>query len=280
MEPEEVREKINQRILSIEAPTPKVWSVNDREIRCGDRCTPFRVYTPFQGNSLPAVVLIHGGAWVAGNLDTHDHLARYLCSQVGCVVLSVGYTNAPEGKYPLQLEQCDDALNWMLEHAAELSIDPARMAVIGDSAGGNMAAALCLRLRDRLERRFVLQVLINPALDLTCRGTLEQQDDEMDNLRWQAVQYLSRVEDATNPYVSPLMAEDLSGLPSTVVLLAENDELRESGQLYADRLAASGVPTRVYCQRNIGHLAGDGARVSDKAHESIEVAVEALKGSF
>lgn len=141
-----------------------------------------------------------------------------------------------------------------------------------------MAAALCLMLRDTSQSKITLQVLINPALDLTCDGTLKQQGDELDNLRWQAVQYLSHVGDAMNPYVSPLMSDDLSGLPSTVVLLAENDDLRESGQKYADRLVASGVPTKVYCQKNIGHLAGDGARVSDKALESIDVAVESLKG--
>lgn len=280
MTPLEVREKINQRIMNIEAPTPSVWGCENRIIENDSRSTPLRIYLPNEKKNLPVILLIHGGAWVAGNLDTHDNLARYLCSQVEALVVSVGYTNAPEGKFPLQLLQSLDTLKWIVEPTNEFSPDSSRLAVVGDSAGGNMAAALCLMVRDQLGPKIDLQVLINPAPDLTCNGTMMRQDDGLDMLRWQAFQYLSDSKEMNHPYVSPLVAEDLSNLPTALVILAEKDDLREAGQKYADKLCDSGVSTSVYCQQGINHLAGDGARASLLARESLNVAVTALQRIF
>lgn len=280
MTPETVRERINQRIMSIEAPAPTVASMIDRTVSRDSRNTPIRIYKPNGESNLPMILLIHGGAWVAGNLDTHDHLARYLCSESRAIVISVGYLNAPEGKFPFPLEQCYDALLWSIEHSHELSANVAKLALVGDSAGGNMAAALCLMSKDRAGPKITLQVLINPAPDLTCNGTLSRQNDALDQLRWQALQYLSDPKDANHPYVSPLSASDLSGLPPALVILAEKDDLREAGQKYADRLKAAGIPTGTYCQQGINHLAGDGARASLRAQESLAVGVTALRQAF
>jgi acetyl esterase len=280
MTPLQVRERINQRIMDIEAPLSSVWAIENRTIETDSRATPVRVYLPNQQEDLPIILLIHGGAWVAGNLDTHDNLARYLCSQVEAVVVSVGYMNAPEGKFPLQLHQSLDALAWIINHANEFSANPSKLAVIGDSAGGNMAAALCLMVRDLQGPKIDLQVLINPAPDLRCNGKIERQNDGLDLLRWQANQYLSNSEEMNNPYVSPINASDLSNLPTTLVLLAEKDELRSDGECFARRLKESGVPTFIYLQKGIGHLAGHAARASLQAKESLEVAVIALKNAF
>lgn len=280
MTPLEVREKINQRIMNIEAPIPSVWAIENRIIVNESRSTPVRIYLPNEKKNLPVILLIHGGAWVAGDLDTHDNLARYLCSQVEAIVVSVGYMNAPEGKFPLQLLQSLDTLTWIVDQANEFSFDSSKLAVIGDSAGGNMAAALCLMVRDQLGPKIALQVLINPAPDLTCKGTMIRQNDALDMLRWQAFQYLSDFKEMTHPYVSPLVAENLSNLPTAVVILAEKDDLREAGQKYADRLCDSGVSTYIYCQQGINHLAGDGARASFLARESLCVAVTALQKTF
>lgn len=273
MSPQEVREKINQRIMSIEAPVPSVFSVTDRTIIQNNRNTSIRIYTPVEGDNFPVLLLIHGGAWVAGNLNTHDNLARYLSSQANAIVVSVGYLNAPEGKFPLPLEQCYDALTWIIEHGVEFSVNTKKIAVVGDSTGGNMAAAICLMARDRSGPNIKLQVLINPAPDLTCNGTLLRQNDSLDILRWQAVQYVSNPKDTNNPYVSPLVASNLSGLPPAIIILAEQDELREAGQKYADRLQAAGVSTDVYCQQGVNHLAGHGARASLYARESLDIAI-------
>lgn len=180
---------------------------------------------------------LFGGAWVAGNLDTHDNLARYLCRETQAVVVSVEYLNSPEGKFPLPLEQCYDALLWIVEHAQEFHAGSTRLAVVGDSAGGNMSTALCLLARDRKGPSIDLQVLINPATDLTGGGSIQRQDDALDSVRWYATQYVMDPHDANSPYVSPMMAKDLTGLPPAVVILAENDDLRKDGQKYADRLS-------------------------------------------
>lgn len=280
MDPQEVRDRINQHIMSIEAPTPTVFSVTECSIKRDDRNTPVRIYTPGEGDNFPIILLIHGGAWVAGNLDTHDNLARYLCSETNAVVISVGYLTAPEGKFPLPLEQCYDTLTWISEHAPEISGDRSKIAVVGDSAGGNMAAALCLMNRDRSGPSINLQVLINPAPDLTCKGTIQRQNDSLDILRWQATQYLSDPNDANNPYVSPLVASNLSNLPPAVIILAEQDDLRDAGQKYADRLQAAGIPTYVYTQLDVNHLAGHGAKASSYARESLDIAVAQIQKVF
>ncbi|MBS0623465.1 MAG: alpha/beta hydrolase [Verrucomicrobia bacterium] len=276
MHPHEARKLINQNIMSIEAEVPAVANVCEMEVCRDVRTTPIRLYTPCASGNLPVVMLIHGGGWVAGNLDTHDNLARYLCRGADCLVVSVGYQNSPEGKFPLPLEQCYDVLLWMAEHVEHFGGDPRILSVVGDSAGGNMAAALCLMARDRQGPCLSLQVLINPATDLTSADSQPQRLGEHKTLRWFAKQYIECVEDVYNPYVSPLCAQDLSHLPPAVVILAQEDPLFEDGQRYAQRLHAAGVCTVTYIQPNIGHLGGYGARAAPCAQESLNVAVKAL----
>lgn len=281
MEPHQARDLINKKIFSIEAEKPEVRSTQDITIKYENRTTPLRIYTPLaQFKQLPVILLIHGGAWVAGNLDTHDNMARYLCKEVQALVVSVEYQNSPEGKFPLPLEQCYDALLWISQHAQEFHGNPSLLAVVGDSAGGNMAAALCLLTRDRKGPAIDFEVLINPATDLTGNGTIKPQGDSLDPVRWYATQYVVNPNDANNPYVSPVMSKDLSNLPPTLIILAEKDNLRKDGQRYAERLISAGVNTNIYIQWGIGHLAGNAARAATPAKESLDVATAALRGVF
>lgn len=269
--PYEVREIINERIMDIEADTPCVHSVTDIVITRENRSTPLRIYTPSGATNLPMILMIHGGGWIAGNLDTHDNMARYLCSHSEAMVVSVDYLNSPEGKFPLPLEQCYDALLWMVQHAQELQGDACKVAVVGDSAGGNMAAALCLMDRDRKGPPILLQVLINPSPDLTLKHEM---------MAWYASQYVKDKNDMNHPYASPGLASDLSKLPKALIILAEKDDLFESGNQYAEKLRQAGVLVDVYTQKGIGHLAGNGARASLVAQESLDVAVIVLLGAF
>jgi len=280
MKPLDVRDLINEKIFAIPAEKPEIHNVEDITIKHLERTTALRIYMPKESENLPIILLIHGGAWVAGNLDTHDNMARYLCKKGQALVVSVGYLNSPEGKFPLPLEQCYDSLLWIAGHAREFHADPSRLAVVGDSAGGNMAAALCLLARNRKGPAIDLQVLINPAPDLTGNGTIEPQSDELDPVRWYATQYVADPNDVNNPYVSPIKAKVLTDLPPALIILAEKDDLRKDGQRYADRLIAAGIPTNVYIQWGIGHLAGNGARASKVARESLDVAVASLRGTF
>lgn len=280
MKPEEVRKLFNDKAFAIQADTPVVQEVKDITIAQEGRTTPLRLYIPNADKNLPILLFIHGGAWVAGNLETHDNLARYLSQKAQAWVVSVGYVNAPEEKFPTSLEQCYDALLWAVQHAQEFHADKTRLAVVGDSAGGNLAAALSLLARDRKGPAIDLLVLINPVVDLTSLGILAPQGDALDNERWYISQYVRNAEDVKNPYASPLMAKDLTGLPPTLMLIAEKDTFRKGDQKYADRLKEAGVPTNVYIQWGVGHLAGHGARASIQAQESLDVAVAALRGTF
>jgi acetyl esterase len=280
MGPDIVRKMLNEKFLAIEAEKPEVLKVENITIKNDDRTTPLRIYTPNEQKDLPIILYIHGGAWVAGTLDTHDNLARYLCREVQALVVSVGYLNAPEGKFPVPLEQCYDGLLWIVDHAQKFNTNPSRLAVVGDSAGGGMAAALCLEARDRKGPAIDLQVLINPVVDNTWGGTLQLQGDEFDSERWIAAQYVKNPEETSNPYVSPIFAKDLSHLPPALIILAEKDMFRKDAQKYADRLLSSGVHTNVYTQFGVGHLAGNGARASKLAQQSLDVAVAALRGAF
>ncbi len=273
--PSVVRELRHRRIFHIDAPSAPVGSIETVELQPGTRNTPIRIYTPASQHTSDIILFIHGGGWIAGSLDTHDNLARYLCSNTNARVVSVGYTASPEGKFPLPLEQCYDALLWAKELAGQ-----SKIAVVGDSAGGNMAAALTLMARERGGPQISLQVLINPALDLTCNGTLEPQGDALDTLRWEVSHYLSNPAAKSHPYVSPLQEQDLSNLPPATIILAENDLLRPQGQLYADRLSSAGIPTSTYCQKNTNHLAGHAARASLQAKESLDIAVQAINAAL
>lgn len=246
-----VRELRHRRIFHIDAPIPPVGTIETVELQHDTRTTPIRIYTPASSNLFPVILFIHGGGWMAGSLDTHDNLARYLCSNTNARVVSVGYSTSPEGKFPLPLEQCYDALLWI----AELGVQ-SKIAVVGDSAGGNMAAALSLMARDRNGPKITLQVLINPVLDLTCNGTLERQGDALDTLRWEVAHYLSNPDQKNHSYVSPILEQNLSSLPPATVILAENDLLKAQGQHYAERLASASIPTFIYCQKrkSLGRL--------------------------
>jgi acetyl esterase len=280
MDPLDVRDKINEVIMETDGEKCEVFAVQDRVIKQGGRETPIRVYSPNESAHLPIILFIHGGGWVAGNLDTHDNIARYLCHNAQAIVVSVGYLNSPEGKFPYPLEQCYDALLWTVEQAKTMHADSSRIAIVGDSAGGNMTAGFCILVRDRKGPSITLQVLINPSPDLTGKGTIAPQGDSRDTLRWFAAQYVATADDVNNPYVSPSIAKDLSNLPPALIILAERDDDLQDGQKYADRLRAAHVETQVYIQQDIGHLAGAGARASKSAQPSLEVAVQALRKAF
>lgn len=266
-DPYQVRELIDQRMMSIEAETVEVNSVQELSIDANGIETPLRIYRSSSEENLPLILLIHGGAWIGGNLETHDNLARYLCKNSHAIVVSVGYLNSPEGKFPLALEQCYAALKW-----AQTLETNGKVAVVGDSAGGNMAAVVCMIARDRAGPKVDLQVLINPATDLTCKDRPKGA-----SYCWMASMYLNDLKEAFHPYASPVLATNLTNLPPALVLTAELDEIRADGEIYAQKLRDAGNFVNVYCQKNIGHLSGDGARASRRAYESLNIAVATLQ---
>ncbi len=227
---------------------PPVGRVRDLSIPGGDVGTelPVRVYEPDADGPAPVVVYFHGGGWVVGNLDTHDATCRTLAAESGSVVVSVDYRLAPEHPFPAPVEDCYAALEWVAENAAVVGGDPGRLAVAGDSAGGNLAAAVALLARDRDGPSLAHQVLVYPVTDFDLTTDSYEENAEgyfltREDMAWFWDHYLERPVDRSNPYAAPLQARDLSNLPPATVVTAGFDPLRDEGVAYADRLDEAGT---------------------------------------
>jgi acetyl esterase len=244
---------------------------------------PVRVYVPKDADpdeALPCVVWIHGGGWILGTIDAYDSLCRALCNGAGCVVVSVDYRLAPEHQHPTQVADCCTALRWVLRGGPSWPVDSARVAVAGDSAGGNLAAVAARRLRSDL----VFQVLVYPAVDARCSTSSYDAcggDDyglSRDHMKLCWAAYAPDA--AEDPDVSPLRAPDLAGLPPALVICAEYDPLRDEGLSYAERLREAGVDARSGCYDGMVHGFFRWRGGVDAAHEAMEQAAAALREAF
>jgi acetyl esterase len=207
---------------------------------------PCRIYRPSLERPLPALLFFHGGGWVLGSLETVDGFCRRLAKLSECVVISVDYRLSPEHKFPLPLDDCYRATAEVARLSSELGVDAGRIAVGGDSAGGNLAAAVCLRARDEAGPAIAFQLLIYPITDASFETPSYLENAEgfglsRETMIWYWDQYLASPADAASPLASPLRASDLSGLPPALVVTAEYDVLRDEGEAYAARLLEAGV---------------------------------------
>ena len=213
------------------------------------RSTPLRVYRPRAGARLPLVLYAHGGGWVTGSLDSHDRLCRILANRLSAAIVAVDYRRAPEELFPAALDDVRSAWRWMCAHAGELGADGERFAVAGDSSGGNLAAALTLRLRAEGARQPRLQLLLYPALDASCSCDSYRQFESGFNLSgaqmaWYWNEYRGEAAIDT-PELSPLACADLSSVAPALIAVAECDVLRDDGIEYARKLGIAGVPVRL-----------------------------------
>ncbi len=237
-----------------------------------------RHYRPYRGDGAPLLVFYHGGGQVIGSIETHDDLCRKICGDGRMHVLSVDYRLAPEHKAPAGSDDALAAFQWALDNAADLGADPHRVAVGGDSAGGNLAALVSMRARSEGVRLPAVQLLFYPVVnyrDQTRSQTLFAQGFFLTkrDLDWFRDHYLDGADvDASDPLVSPLLADDLSGLPPALVLTAGFDPLRDEGRQYADALRAAGVPvdhrefgSLVHGFANLFALGGDSATATAEA---------------
>jgi acetyl esterase len=187
---------------------------------------------------------MHGGGFIMGSAENDDLWCRRVANAVPCLVVNIDYRLAPEHKFPAALEECYDVVRYLHSNAAKLRIDPARIAVGGQSAGANLAAGICLLARDRREFPIVCQVLNYPPLDMTIDPYSKANLDKILTARMQILFnacYLRNEDDALNPLVSPLLVQDLAGLPDALIITAELDPLRPEAEQYAKRLAVAGV---------------------------------------
>lgn len=210
---------------------------------------PVRIYVPENSGPLPVVLYFHGGGWVNGSLNTHDNISRKIARDGKVIVVAVDYRRAPEHPFPAPVQDCYAALQWASLHAADFGGDGTLLGVAGDSAGGNLAAVITLMARDRKGPKISAQVLLYPATNIATMNTESHKNFAAGYLLTRAGLerfsdfYAPNLEDRTKSEVSPLLAENLSGLPSALVITAEFDPLRDEGEAYADRLKKAGVKT-------------------------------------
>jgi acetyl esterase len=247
---------------------------------------PVRIYRPSGGTGPhPIVAYFHGGGWVMGTLDTHDDVCRTLANRSGALVVSVGYRRAPEHRFPMPLEDSVAAVRWCAVHGTELGGDGTRLAVGGDSAGGNLAAAVALRFRDEDGPALALQVLIYPVTNCGFDTASYHQYASgfgltRDMMRYFWKSYLASPTDGGHPYASPLQAANLSGLSPALILTAQYDVLRDEGEAYAARLAQAGVPARCTRYLDMNHGFIQLAALCEPALPGLEEIADALRTAF
>ncbi len=263
--------------------SPALASVDDRVMPGPAGDLALRVYTPMGEGPFPIVVFFHGGGFTIGSLDSHDPVARQLSAQAEAVVVSVDYRLAPEAPFPAAVDDSFAALSWVAANAAELGGDGARIAVCGDSAGGNLAAVACLLARDAGGPAVRFQALIYPTTD--ARGgypSIEENADgaflSADTMRWFQEHYLAgSTESADDWRATPMLATDLAGLPPALVLTAEFDPLRDEGEAYAEALRAAGNEVDVKRYDGMTHMFFQLGGVLDVARDAIAETADALK---
>lgn len=280
-----VKALLKKRNNGVLPPPEPVAGVEDRRVPGPAGTIPVRVYTPEGSGPFPVLVYVHGGGWVIASIQAYDSSARALANAAKCVVVSVGYRYAPENPYPAAHEDVYAATQYVIKNAARFGGDPRRVAIGGESAGGNMASAVCLMARDRKGRMPVYQLLVYPVTDTRTNTPSYRQNAKAKPLnrammRWFFRHTLADPRDADSKYLAILRNRNLRGLPPATVVTAEIDPLRSEGKAYADRLRSAGVPVRYRNYDGVTHeFFGMGA-VVNKAKNAVAFAAGGLQSAF
>ncbi len=246
---------------------------------------PVRLYWPEGNGPHPVLVFFHGGGFVICDLDSHDGACRALANGVGCLVMSVDYRLAPEARFPAGPADCYAATCWAGENAASLGGDPSRIAIGGDSAGGNLAAVTAQQVRDRGGPDLAYQLLVYPVTDHAFDTDSYRENAEgymltRDMMRWFWDHYLEKRAHGSQPLASPLRAPDLENLPPALVITAEFDPLRDEGEAYAARLRESGVPVELIRFDGMFHGFWSMFELLDKGKQAMSASCERLRAAL
>jgi acetyl esterase len=267
------------------ALSPRAPEIAEVRLQVFNNALAVRSYRPVRDEVLPALVFFHGGGWTIGDLDTHDVVCRQLALGARCAVFSVDYRLAPEHPFPAAVDDCFFATQFVFENANTLGVDPHRIAVGGDSAGGNLAAVVALMARDQGSPPLAYQLLIYPATDQRCQFPSHERNGEgylltRDGIRFFRSGYRPHETDRTDWRASPLLAASHAGLPPTLVLTAGYDPLVDEGRAYAERLKEAGVEVayREFSDMVHGFVLFGGA--VDAANAAVAECCERLRGAF
>jgi acetyl esterase len=264
-----------------------VGKVEDRTIPGPASEIPVRVYYPKEiQDRCPALVFYHGGGWVVGNIETHDNICRALTNIANCVTISVDYRLAPEHKFPAAVDDSYAAVQYVYDHAEEFQADRKRIAIGGDSAGGNLAAVVAHLAKEKKAPEICFQLLIYPSTNMGGEPTASMVENaegyflEKGTMEWFRDCYINGEEDKLNPLVSPSLNEDFTGLPPALVITAEYDPLRDEGEDYAKKLAAAGVEVELVRYDGTIHGFVSMAVIIESGKAALEKAGDALKKVF
>ncbi len=239
-----------ETFVGLQKPPEEVASVHDVSISGPDGARAARVFVPKGKGPFPVMVYFHGGGWVGGSIAVADEPCRALANKAGVIVVAASYRLSPENKFPAAIDDAYNAVVWTAAKIAEFGGDPARIGVLGDSAGGNLAAVVAMMARDKGGPKLKAQVLTYPVIDPSPIYPSVKENAEGYVLHAAAIpwfweQYLAKPSDVENPYASPIRAKDLSGLPPALVITVEFDPARDEGEAYGAKLKAAGVDTKV-----------------------------------
>jgi acetyl esterase len=276
----------DRRALAQPAPQA-VASVADMQADGPHGTIPLRLYKPLPTTAgvLPVLVYFHGGGWTMGDLDTHDTLCRELANGAGCAVLAVDYRMGPEHRFPAAVDDCIAATRWAHSHAGALGLDPQRIAVGGDSAGGNLAAVVAIAARDTGDLPLVYQLLIYPATDMRATAPSHTSNGQgylltSDTIRYFHDHYIDDRRHDTDWRASPLLHTDLAKLPPALVLTAGFDPLRDEGAAYALALTAAGNRATYVCFERQIHGFITMGRVLDEANTAVALCAAEVRRAF
>lgn len=274
------------RTLNVAMPVlpEQVGSVEHIVIPTRDGAVLARVFKPagFEDKALPVTVYFHGGGWVIANLDVYEPSCRALCNAAETIVVSVNYRQAPEAPYPAAVNDAYDATQWILENASKIGGDPMRVAIAGESAGGNLATVVCLLAKEQGGRLPVAQLLVYPLTDFVGQDYPSYAENQNTQplhtamLPWFAKYYIPNESQRSEPTASPLLSNDLSGLPA-IVITAENDPLRDQGEAYVKKLTDAGVSVDFKRYDGVTHEFFGLAGAVSKAKEAVTQAADGLK---
>lgn len=244
---EKERRKLAQSILP---PPIQSLSISDYKISGSETQIPLRIYVPKGKGLFPVYVSMHGGGWVFGSLDAHDAFCRSISEQARVIVVSIGYRLAPEHKYPAAFNDCYEAVSWVAKNIQDWSGDASKLIIGGISAGGNLAAAVALKAKEKKFPTIKAQVLVCPVMHYSFDTPSYQKYADgyfltKRDMEFFWGQYLEKVEDGKQIYASPLLAPDVSKLPATLIVLAEFDPLHDEGSAYGKKMEAAGVSVKI-----------------------------------
>jgi len=282
--PPVIRQAMVQLAQAVDAKHVPIGGIENRKLPGPGGPISVRIYTPIQtdGGLTAGLVYFHGGAGVFCNLDTHEGLCRILANESGCRIISVDYRLAPEHQFPAAVDDSYSVTKWVFENASEVGLDPSRIAVGGDSAGGTLAAVVCQMAKHSGKPKLALQILFCPVTDVT--GNTESRRAfssgyflDTRTMDWALKHYCPAGVDLKDPRMSPLYVDDVAGLPKAHIHTAEYDPLRDEGKAYADVLRRGGVDVQYTCHTGMIHHFYGMAGAIPAARTAIEAAGRAIK---